>query len=99
MTLLKSKGVEKADFNSYGARRGNHEVMMRGTLANIRIKNLMLHDKEGGFTRHYPSGEVLSIYAAAMRYRVEDVPVVVVGGHEYGTGSSRDSGPPRGRSC
>jgi len=87
---LKSKGVNVADFNSYGARRGNHEVMMRGTFANIRIKNLMLRDKQGGFTRHYPSGSVLSIYDAAMRYQADGIPLVVIGGTEYGTGSSRD---------
>jgi len=79
-----------ADFNSYGARRGNHEVMLRGTFANIRIRNLMLQDLQGGFTRHQPSGSVLSIYDAAMRYRADGVPMVVIGGREYGTGSSRD---------
>jgi aconitate hydratase len=87
---LKSKGIEPADFNSYGARRGNHEIMMRGTFANIRIRNLMLPDKQGGFTRHQPSGDVLSIYDAAMRYMADGVPLVVIGGREYGTGSSRD---------
>ncbi len=87
---LKSKGVAVADFNSYGARRGNHEVMLRGTFANIRIRNLMLQDLQGGFTRHQPSASVLSIYDAAMRYRADGVPLVVIGGREYGTGSSRD---------
>jgi len=83
-------GVKPTDFNSYGARRGNHEVMMRGTFANIRIKNEMLDGKEGGFTKHIPTGDVLSIYDAAMRYREAKTPLVVFGGKEYGTGSSRD---------
>jgi aconitate hydratase len=78
------------DFNSYGARRGNHEVMMRGTFANIRIKNEMVPGVEGGVTRHLPGGEKLPIYDAAMRYAEEKVPLVVIGGKEYGTGSSRD---------
>jgi aconitate hydratase len=82
--------VRPTDFNSYGARRGNHEVMMRGTFANIRIRNEMVPGKEGGITVHYPSGEVLPIYTAAMRYQEEGVPLVVVAGKEYGTGSSRD---------
>ncbi|MBO6949113.1 MAG: aconitate hydratase AcnA [Rhodospirillales bacterium] len=82
--------VRPADFNSYGARRGNHEVMMRGTFANIRIKNEMAPGTEGGWTTHRPSGEVMSIYHAAMKYKEEDVPLVVFGGAEYGTGSSRD---------
>jgi aconitate hydratase len=79
-----------ADFNSYGARRGNHQVMMRGTFANIRLKNEMAPGTEGGVTRHMPSGEGMSIYDAAMRYQAERVPLVVVAGKEYGTGSSRD---------
>jgi aconitate hydratase len=87
-------GVEPADFNSYGARRGNHEVMMRGTFANIRIRNEMLGGTEGGNTIYYsaarPSGEEMSIYDAAMKYQAESVPTVVVAGKEYGTGSSRD---------
>jgi len=83
-------GVGRADFNSYGARRGNHEVMMRGTFANIRIKNKLVPGIEGGITRHIPSGEVMPIYDAAMRYKAEDIPLVVVAGKEYGTGSSRD---------
>ncbi len=83
-------GVTIADFNSYGARRGNHEVMMRGTFANIRIKNQMVPGVEGGITIHYPSGEQMPIYEAAMRYRAEGVPLVVFAGKEYGTGSSRD---------
>ena len=92
---LKSHNVPVADFNQYGTRRGNHEVMMRGTFANIRIKNFMLRDadgnvKEGGFTVHYPSGEQMPIYDAAMRYRDEGTPLVVFAGVEYGNGSSRD---------
>jgi aconitate hydratase len=82
--------VRPTEFNSYGARRGNHNVMMRGTFANVRIKNIMMGGKEGGSTVHYPSGDVLSIYDAAMRYRTEGVPLVVFAGREYGTGSSRD---------
>ncbi|MBM3558880.1 MAG: aconitate hydratase AcnA, partial [Alphaproteobacteria bacterium] len=82
--------VRPQDFNSYGARRGNHEVMMRGTFANIRIRNEMAPGTEGGVTRHYPSGDVVPVYEAAMRYRAEGVPLVIVGGKEYGTGSSRD---------
>ena len=87
---LLSHQVRPQDFNSYGARRGNHEVMMRGTFANIRIRNEMLPGVEGGETRHYPSGEQLPIYTAAMRYAQEGVPLVVIAGKEYGTGSSRD---------
>ncbi|MCW2248073.1 aconitate hydratase [Azospirillum fermentarium] len=82
--------VRVADFNSYGSRRGNHEVMMRGTFANIRIRNELLPGVEGGETRHVPSGEQLPIYTAAMRYADEGVPLVIVAGKEYGTGSSRD---------
>ncbi|MUT72954.1 aconitate hydratase AcnA [Stutzerimonas frequens] len=87
---LQSLGVAPDDFNSYGSRRGNHEVMMRGTFANIRIKNEMLGGEEGGNTLYQPSGEKLSIYDAAMRYQAEGVPLVVIAGKEYGTGSSRD---------
>ena len=93
---LLANGVVKADFNSYGSRRGNHEVMMRGTFANVRIKNLMIPAKadgarvEGGITLHQPSGEQMSIYDAAMRYIADGVPTIVFGGEEYGTGSSRD---------
>ncbi|MFJ4371241.1 aconitate hydratase AcnA [Pseudomonas japonica] len=87
---LRDKGVEPRDFNSYGSRRGNHEVMMRGTFANIRIRNEMLGGEEGGNTLHVPSGEKLAIYDAAMRYRDEVTPLVVIAGQEYGTGSSRD---------
>jgi aconitate hydratase len=82
--------VSQGDFNSYGARRGNHEVMMRGAFANIRIRNKITPDIEGGVTRHFPSGEVMSIYDAAMRYQAEGRPSVVLAGKEYGTGSSRD---------
>jgi len=93
---LLAHGVLKADFNSYGSRRGNHEVMMRGTFANVRIKNLMIPAKadgsrvEGGLTLHQPTGEEMSIYDAAMQYIAEDTPTIVFGGEEYGTGSSRD---------
>ena len=87
---LQDHGVNVADFNTYGARRGNHEVMMRGTFANVRIKNLMVPGSEGGVTIHQPSGEQTSIYEAAMRYKKEGVPSVVFGGDEYGQGSSRD---------
>jgi aconitate hydratase len=93
---LLANGVQKVDFNSYGSRRGNHEVMMRGTFANVRIKNLMIPAKpdgsrvEGGITIHQPSGEEMSIYDAAMKYIDEGVPTMVFGGEEYGTGSSRD---------
>ncbi len=82
--------VSVADFNSYGARRGNHEVMMRGTFANIRIKNQMVPGVEGGVTLHYPDGAQMAIYDAAMRYKAEGVPLVIFAGREYGTGSSRD---------
>jgi aconitate hydratase len=88
--FLQERGVAKPDFNSYGARRGNDDVMVRGTFANIRIKNLVLGGEEGGNTIHRPSGDKLSIYDAAMRYKAENVPLVVVAGKEYGTGSSRD---------
>ena len=87
---LISHQVRPVDFNQYGTRRGNHEVMMRGTFANIRIKNQMVPGVEGGVTVHYPSGEQLPIYDAAMQYKAEDVPLVVFAGKEYGTGSSRD---------
>jgi aconitate hydratase len=82
--------VLQRDFNSYGSRRGNHEIMMRGTFANIRIKNEMAPGTEGGVTKHYPSGEIMPIYDAAMRYAAENIPLVVFGGKEYGMGSSRD---------
>src|SRR5437016_7982119 len=83
-------GVEPKDFNSYGARRGNHEVMVRGTFANVRLKNQLAPGTEGGFTRHFPDGEQMSIYDAAMKYGKESVPLIVLAGKEYGTGSSRD---------
>ncbi len=85
---LVEHGVAQADFNSYGARRGNHEVMMRGTFANVRIKNLMIPGSEGGVTLH--GGQQMSIYDAAMRYQAEGTPLMVFAGEEYGTGSSRD---------
>ncbi len=82
--------MQPVDFNSYGARRGNHEVMMRGTFANIRLRNLLAPGTEGGVTVHVPSGEQMSIYDAAMRYKAEGTPLVILAGREYGTGSSRD---------
>ncbi len=87
---LRERGIEKKDFNSYGSRRGNHEVMMRGTFANVRLKNLLVPGVEGGWTVHFPSGERMTIYDAAMRYQSERVPLLVLAGKEYGTGSSRD---------
>jgi aconitate hydratase len=87
---LREHQVPQSEFNSYGARRGNHEVMMRGTFANIRIRNRITPEIEGGVTKHFPSGEVMSIYDAAMRYQAEGRPLVVFAGKEYGTGSSRD---------
>jgi aconitate hydratase len=87
---LISQGVEKRDFNSYGSRRGNHQVMMRGTFANLRLKNLMAPGTEGGWTRHMPDGEQMPIYDAAMKYKDEGVGLVVMAGKEYGAGSSRD---------
>ena len=87
---LQSHGVERKDFNSYGSRRGNHEVMMRGTFANIRIRNEMVPGVEGGMTRHLPGTEVVAIYDAAMQYLQENVPLAVIAGKEYGSGSSRD---------
>ncbi|AZS23189.1 MULTISPECIES: aconitate hydratase AcnA [unclassified Caulobacter] len=88
--FLIDNGVQPVDFNGYGARRGNHQVMMRGTFANIRIRNRITPDIEGGVTKHFPTGEVMSIYDAAMKYQEEGRPAVVFGGKEYGTGSSRD---------
>jgi aconitate hydratase len=88
--FLRERGIEKKDFNSYGSRRGNDRVMVRGTFANIRLKNLMVPGVEGGVTVHQPSGERMPIYDAAERYRAEGVPLVVVAGKEYGSGSSRD---------
>ena len=87
---LIAQGVKPADFNSYGARRGNHEVMMRGTFANIRLRNQLAPGTEGGWTVHQPDGEKMSIYDAAMKYQKEGVPLIVLGGKEYGSGSSRD---------
>lgn len=87
---LISKGVEARDFNSFGSRRGNHEVMLRGTFANVRIRNQIAPGTEGGFTTHFPSGEVTSVYEASMRYQATGTPLVVLAGTEYGTGSSRD---------
>ncbi|QCP59758.1 aconitate hydratase AcnA [Pantoea sp. SO10] len=87
---LLSHGVERTDFNSYGSRRGNHEVMMRGTFANIRIRNEMVPGVEGGYTKHFPTNEQLAIYDAAMKYQQEGVPLAVIAGKEYGSGSSRD---------
>jgi aconitate hydratase len=87
---LSERQILAKDYNSYGARRGNHEIMMRGTFANIRIRNEMVAGVEGGMARHLPSGEMLPIYDAAMRYKAEGVPLVIIGGKEYGTGSSRD---------
>ena len=87
---LREHGVKQSDFNSYGSRRGNHEVMMRGTFANIRLRNRLAPGTEGGWTCHQPSGEQMSIFDAAMKYREEGTPLVVLAGSEYGTGSSRD---------
>jgi aconitate hydratase len=87
---LLAHGVQKADFNSYGARRGNHEVMVRGTFANVRLKNQLAPGTEGGWTRHQPSGDQMSIYDASVRYEQEGVPLVIIAGKEYGSGSSRD---------
>ncbi len=87
---LKSKGVSEKDFNSYGSRRGNHEVMMRGTFANIRIRNEMTPGQEGGITRYIPTGEIMPIYDASMLYQEQNQELVVIAGKEYGTGSSRD---------
>jgi aconitate hydratase A / 2-methylisocitrate dehydratase len=87
---LMAKGVQPTDFNSYGARRGNHEVMMRGTFANTRLRNQMAPGTEGGWTTHQPDGEVMTIFDAAMKYKGESVPLIVLAGKEYGSGSSRD---------
>lgn len=87
---LVAQGVKPADFNTYGARRGNHEVLLRGAFANVRLRNLMGKGREGGWTTHYPSGELMSIYDAAVRYQSEAVPLLIFAGKEYGTGSSRD---------
>jgi aconitate hydratase len=86
---LLQRQIKKNDFNSFGSRRGNHEIMVRGTFANLRIKNLMI-DKQGGYTKHYPTGQEDEIYNVAEKYSTEGVPLLVVAGKEYGTGSSRD---------
>ena len=82
--------VQERDFNSYGARRGNHEVMMRGTFGNIRIKNEVVPETEGGFTKIYPEGKVVSVFEAALEYKKRETDLIVIAGKEYGTGSSRD---------
>jgi aconitate hydratase len=87
---LMERGIEPGDFNSYGARRGNHEVMMRGTFANIRLRNALAQGVEGGVTRYLPTGEAMSIFDAAMRYKADGAPTIVLAGKEYGSGSSRD---------
>ena len=87
---LTDHGVAVEEFNSYGARRGNHEVMVRGTFANVRLRNLLAPGTEGGFTRHLPDGEEMTIFDAAIRYQAEGTPLVVLAGKEYGSGSSRD---------
>ncbi|MGC1406557.1 MAG: aconitate hydratase, partial [Candidatus Dormiibacterota bacterium] len=87
---LQSLDVSPREFNSYGSRRGNHEVMIRGTFANVRLRNLLAGDREGGFTTHQPDGEAMTIYDASLRYREEGTPLIVIGGKEYGSGSSRD---------
>jgi aconitate hydratase len=87
---LEANGVRKADFNSYGSRRGNHEVMMRGTFANIRLRNRLAPGTEGGWTRFQPDDEQMTIYDAAMKYKAAGTPLIVIAGSEYGTGSSRD---------
>jgi len=87
---LIERGVQPKDFNSYGARRGNHEVMVRGTFANIRLRNRLAQGREGGWTIHFPSGELVTIYEASMRYQMAGTPLIVIAGKEYGSGSSRD---------
>ncbi|HSL84293.1 MAG TPA: aconitate hydratase, partial [Thermoanaerobaculia bacterium] len=87
---LVERGVPPKDFNSYGSRRGNHEVMMRGTFANVRLRNRLTPEIEGGYTLHLPSGEPMTLFDAAMKYRRDGVPLVILAGAEYGTGSSRD---------
>ncbi len=89
-TYLRAHGVEVADFNTFGARRGNHEVMMRGTFGNVRIKNKLIEGREGPYTLHFPTGETIPIYDASMRYQAAGIPLIVIAGTEYGTGSSRD---------
>ena len=87
---LLSNGVEQKDFNSYGSRRGNHEVMIRGTFANLRVRNLLVPEKEGGFTLHFPDGKEMTIFEAGQAYAREGVPLIVLAGKDYGMGSSRD---------
>jgi aconitate hydratase len=87
---LLEQGISAENFNSYGSRRGNHEVMMRGTFANIRIKNLLVSGKEGGITVYFPDKTILPIYTAAMQYKANSIPTIIIGGKEYGSGSSRD---------
>ena len=87
---MKKKNVSRAEFNSFGARRGNHEVMMRGTFANIRIKNEMLNNVEGGYTIHIPSKKQMSIYDASVKYQKAKTPLIIIAGKDYGMGSSRD---------
>jgi aconitate hydratase len=89
-TFLIERGVTKREFNSFGARRGNHEVMIRGTLSNIRLKNMMVPGTEGGWTIHLPTNEKMSIYEASMKYKTEGIPLIIIAGKEYGSGSSRD---------
>ncbi len=87
---LQERGVQPKDFNSYGSRRGNHEVMVRGTFANVRLRNRLVPESEGGITRHFPSGEVMPIFDASEKYKAEGVPLIILAGKEYGSGSSRD---------
>ena len=89
-TYLVEHGVERKDFNSYGSRRGNHEVMVRGTFANVRLKNLLVPGSEGTWTAHLPDGEEMTIFEASQRYLAEGTPTIVIAGKEYGSGSSRD---------
>ena len=86
---LKAQGVDKKDFNSYGSRRGNHEVMMRGTFANVRLKNELV-DREGGLTLYFPSGKVMTVFDAAIKYKADNIPLIILAGKDYGSGSSRD---------
>src|SRR6202790_3726687 len=86
---LADKGVSRADFNSYGSRRGNHEVMVRGTFANVRLRNHLAPGTEGGFTRYLPDGDVTTIFEASERYQAKGVPLIILAGKEYGSGSSR----------
>ena len=87
---LQEHGVPPSDFNSYGSRRGNHEVMVRGTFANVRLRNQLVPGSEGGITKHFPSGEIMSIFDASVKYIADGVPLIVLAGKEYGSGSSRD---------